>query len=124
MTGKLLILVTGATGMQGGSVVPFLFEDGGFRICAVTRKTDSLKGWVRVSCDLSLFIAERTYHCSPRSGLKWSRSGARRLGGDFRLTKALVDNGLKASSTPRTSETHISTHHPTICSEILTPINQ
>lgn len=41
---KGIDLVTGATGMQGGSVVPFLFEDGGFRICAVTRKTDSPKG--------------------------------------------------------------------------------
>ena len=43
MADKPLIVVTGATGQQGGSVVKFLLEDGGFRIRAVTRNPDSPK---------------------------------------------------------------------------------
>ena len=43
MADRQLIVVTGATGQQGGSVVKFLLEDGGFRIRAVTRNPDSPK---------------------------------------------------------------------------------
>jgi len=40
---KPLIAVAGATGMQGGSVVKFLLEDGGFCVRAITRNVDSPK---------------------------------------------------------------------------------
>ena len=43
MADKPVIVVTGATGQQGGSVVKFLLEDDGFRIRAVTRNPDSPK---------------------------------------------------------------------------------
>ena len=36
-TTKPLILVTGGTGLQGGSVIRFLQQDGGFRIRTITR---------------------------------------------------------------------------------------
>lgn len=41
MSGKKVIVVTGATGQQGGSVVRFLLEDGTFSVRALTRNADS-----------------------------------------------------------------------------------
>ena len=38
---KKVIVVAGATGAQGGSVVRFLLKDGKYHIKAVTRKPDS-----------------------------------------------------------------------------------
>jgi len=43
MSGKKVIAVTGALGVQGGSVVRFLLQDGTFAIRALTRKPDSEK---------------------------------------------------------------------------------
>ena len=40
---KPLIAVTGAPGAQGGSVVQYLLEDGGFRVRGITRNVDSEK---------------------------------------------------------------------------------
>jgi len=40
---KNLIAVTGATGLQGGSVIRFLLDDGGFAVRAVTRNVESPK---------------------------------------------------------------------------------
>jgi len=40
---KPIILVSGATGQQGGSVVRYLLKDGGFRVRALTRDTKSQK---------------------------------------------------------------------------------
>lgn len=41
MSERPLIVVTGATGAQGGSVVNFLLNDGGFRVKGLTRNVDS-----------------------------------------------------------------------------------
>ncbi|TDL19695.1 NAD-binding protein [Rickenella mellea] len=43
MSGKKVIVVTGATGAQGGSVVRFLLEDGTFSVRGVTRNANSDK---------------------------------------------------------------------------------
>lgn len=43
MSEKPIIAVTGATGRQGGSVVKYLLEDGGFRLRALTRNVESPK---------------------------------------------------------------------------------
>ncbi|OCB91357.1 NmrA-domain-containing protein [Sanghuangporus baumii] len=40
---KRLIAVTGATGLQGGSVIRYLLEDGTFRVRALTRKPSSAR---------------------------------------------------------------------------------
>lgn len=40
---KPLIVVTGATGQQGGSVAKFLLEDGSFKIRGTTRNVESTK---------------------------------------------------------------------------------
>ncbi|TDL23042.1 NAD(P)-binding protein [Rickenella mellea] len=42
-TQKPIIVVTGATGSQGGSVVKFLVQDGSFHVRAITRNTSSAK---------------------------------------------------------------------------------
>ena len=48
MSSKILktIVVTGATGLQGGSVARFLLKDGSFAVRAVTRNpaSDAAKG--------------------------------------------------------------------------------
>jgi nucleoside-diphosphate-sugar epimerase len=43
MSQKSIIAVTGATGLQGGSVVRYLLEDGTFNVRAVTRNINSEK---------------------------------------------------------------------------------
>jgi len=40
---KPIILVSGATGQQGGAVLRYLLKDGGFRVRALTRDTKSQK---------------------------------------------------------------------------------
>jgi len=40
---KPIVLVTGATGEQGGSVIDYLLRDGGFRVRGLTRKTSGDK---------------------------------------------------------------------------------
>lgn len=44
MSDKKTILVTGATGAQGGSVARYLLEDGQFAVRALTRNIESAKG--------------------------------------------------------------------------------
>ena len=53
MSSKPLVAVLGATGLQGGGVVKFLLEDGGFRIRALTSNPDSdrAKGTLYLSRD-------------------------------------------------------------------------
>ena len=49
---KKIIVVTGATGAQGGSVVKFLLEDGTFAVRATTRNPESPKAkglWLMLS---------------------------------------------------------------------------
>lgn len=43
MTDKKVIVVTGATGLQGGSVANFLLEDGTFAVRAITRDVEKPK---------------------------------------------------------------------------------
>lgn len=62
MSDKPLIVVTGATGAQGGSVVKFLLEDGGFRIRGVTRNTQSEKAQGQTSVCLHFLTLLLTAH--------------------------------------------------------------
>lgn len=50
MPDKPLVVVTGATGQQGGSVVNFLLESGLYRVRGVTRNVDSPKS--KGTCDM------------------------------------------------------------------------
>ena len=63
---KPLIVVTGATGLQGGSVVDYLLSDPerSFRVRATTRNVESAKAkGVSRQCWLSTVVAENI--CSP-----------------------------------------------------------
>ncbi len=43
MSTKPIIVATGATGLQGGSVAKYMLQDGGFKVRATTRNVESPK---------------------------------------------------------------------------------
>ena len=60
MADKPVILVTGATGAQGGSVTHFLTKSGKYKVRALTRDKDSLKTATKKRTGESLVLISRS----------------------------------------------------------------
>lgn len=81
---KPIIAVTGATGMQGGSVAQRLLEDGSFKVRALTRKVDSDKA------KGSSFLLHRANEAAHSRILELKAKGAEVVFADYENYESLV----------------------------------